>query len=88
MKAMEFLYENELIINFDWGKWDEDREFFQNNDPNKYDNIDREFTLKLLTAAARNDRFCAGAWGNLFESGTGLILFKILFETYKKYGRK
>ena len=88
MKAMEFLYENELIIDFDWGKWDEGREFFQNNDPNKYDNIDREFTLKLLTAAARNDRFCAGAWGDLFESGTGLILFKILFETYKKYGRK
>ena len=84
MKAMEFLYENELIIDFDWGKWDEGREFFKNNGPNKYDIIDREFTLKLLTAVARNDRFCDGVWGNLFESGTALILFKKLFETYKK----
>jgi hypothetical protein len=83
-KAMKFLYDNKLIINFDWGKWDEGRTFFKNNDPNKYDNIDREFTLKLLTAVARNDRFCDGAWGNLFESGTALILFKKLFETYEK----
>jgi len=82
-KAMAFLYDNKLIIKFDWGKWDEGREFFKNNDPNKYDNIDREFTLKLLTAVARNDKFCNAAWGDLFESGTGLILFKKLFETYK-----
>ena len=75
-KAMKFLYNNNLIIKFDWGKWDEGRTFFKNNDPNKYDNIDREYILKLLTAVARNDRFCDGAWGNLFESGTALILFK------------
>ena len=83
INAMKFLYDNKLIIDFDWIKWDEGRSFFKNNDPNKYDNIDREFTLKLLTAVARNDRFCDGAWGNLFESGTALILFKKLFETYK-----
>jgi len=83
-KSMDFLYDNKLIIKFDWGKWDEGREFFKNNGPNKYDIIDREFTLKLLTAVARNDRFCDGVWGNLFESGTALILFKKLFETYKK----
>jgi len=82
-KAMGFLYDNKLIIKFDWGKWDEGRDFLKNKDQNKYDNINREFILKLLTAVARNDRFCVGAWGNLFESGTALTLFKKLFETYK-----
>ena len=82
-KAMKFLYDNELIIGFDWGKWDEGRDFFKNNNPNKYNDINREFILKLLTAIARNDKFCIGAWGELFESGTGIILFKKLFETYK-----
>ena len=81
-KSMEFLYENKLIIKFDWSKWDEGRDFLKNNDQNKYTNIDRELILKLFTAVARNDRFCTGVWGNLFESGTALILFKKLLETY------
>jgi len=82
-KAMKFLYVNKLIIGFNWGEWDEGRVFFKNNDPSKYNNIDREFILKLLTAVARNDRFCTGAWGELFESGGGKILFRKLLETYK-----
>ena len=73
---------NDLIINFDWGKWEEGRAFFKNTDENKYNSIDREYILKLLTAIARNDRFCEGAWGNLFKSGVALILYKKLYETY------
>jgi hypothetical protein len=80
--AMKFLYENNLIIKFNWSKWDEGKEFFKNNNLNKYDNIDREYILKLLTAIARKDRFCDGAWGNLFESNVANILYKKLLETY------
>jgi len=81
--AKKFLYDNNLIIVFDWVKWDEGRDFFKEDDPNKYNNLDREYTLKLLTAVARNDRFCTGVWCNLFKSGTALKLFKRLLETYK-----
>lgn len=78
--AMEFLYDNDLIVSFDWGKWDEGREFFGNDDPNKYNSLDREWVLKLLTAVARNDRFCDGAWARLFENGSAQKLFARLLE--------
>ena len=79
-EAMKFLYDNNLIVDFDWGSWNEGREFFKNNNPNKYDSIDRETVLKLLTAVARNDRFCDGAWAGLFENGTAQKLFQRLLE--------
>ncbi|GBU26919.1 hypothetical protein R84B8_00435 [Treponema sp. R8-4-B8] len=82
-EAMQFLYDNKLIIGFDWSSWEEGREFYRNKDASKYNNLDREFILKLLTAIARNDRFYSGAWGELFESGQAQILFKKLLETYK-----
>ena len=80
MLAMEFLYDNDLIIKFDWGRWDEGREFFRNDDPNKYNSLDREQVLKLLTAVARNERFCDGAWASLFECGDAQKLFARLLE--------
>jgi hypothetical protein len=79
-EAMKFLYDNNLIVDFDWGSWDEGREFFKNENPNKYNSIDREMALKLLTAVARNDRFCDGAWAELFESGSAQKLFARLLE--------
>ena len=78
--AMKFLYDNDLIVSFDWGKWEEGREFFKNDDPNKFNSLDREWVLKLLTAVARNDRFCDGAWAELFESGSAQKLFARLLE--------
>jgi len=83
-EAMHFLYDNNLIIFFNWGDWDEGRAFFEDDDPNKYSKIDRKFTLLLLTAVARNDRFCTGAWDALFKSGEAQNLFKRLLETYKE----
>ena len=80
MLAMDFLYDNDLIIKFDWVEWDEGREFFINDDPNKYDSIDREWVLKLLTALVRNERFCDGAWARSFESGDAQKLFARLLE--------
>ncbi len=78
--AMKFLYDNNLIIDFDWSHWDEGREFYKNDDPNKYNSLDRELVLKLLTAVARNDRFNDGAWAALFESGSAQKLFTRLLE--------
>jgi len=83
-EALHFLYDNNLIILFNWSDWDEGRAFFEDDDPNKYSKIGRRFTLKLLTAVARNDRFCDGAWTALFESGEAQNLFKRLLETYKE----
>jgi len=83
-EAMHFLYDNNLIILFNWSEWDEGRDFFMDDDPNKYNKIDRNFTLRLLTAIARNDRFCTGAWDAIFESGDGQNLFKRLLETYQE----
>lgn len=79
-EAMKFLYDNDLIIDFDWGEWDEGREFFKNKNPDKYNTLNKEWVLKLLTAVARNDRFCDGAWAGLFESGDAQKLFKRLLE--------
>jgi hypothetical protein len=79
-EAMDFLYEKNLIINFDWPKWDEGREFFEMEGIQKYQKIDKESVLKLLTRVARGDRFSGGVWANLFEKGDGLALFKRLLE--------
>lgn len=83
LKARRFLIRNKLFIYFNWPEWDEGKIFFRNNDPQKYENLDKEFILKFLSAIARYDRFSNGAWGNLFESGTAIILYKKLLELYK-----
>ena len=83
-EAMSFLYKYKLIINFDWMSWKEGSEFFESDKPNKYDNLDRKLILKLLSAMARNDRFCTGAWGSIFIRGEAQILFKKLLETYEE----
>ncbi|MDR1977811.1 MAG: DUF6508 domain-containing protein [Synergistaceae bacterium] len=79
-EARHFLYEKKLTVHFDWPKWDEGREFFDVEGIQKYQKIDKEFVLKLLTAIARNDRFCEGAWAGLFKTGDGLALFRRLLE--------
>lgn len=79
-EAMKFLYDNDLIIDFDWSEWDDGREFFKNKNPDKYNTINKEWVLKLLTAVARNDRFWEGAWAGLFENGDAQKLFARLLE--------
>ena len=84
MEVMKFLYNNELIIVFDWMSWTEGSDFFKSDNPEKYDKLNREFILKLLSAMARNDRFCTGAWGSIFNKGEAQILLKKLLKTYKE----
>lgn len=79
-EALTFLYYNKLIIDFDWGKWHEGRKLFASENENKFDKLDKDTTLKLLTAVARNDRFNEGAWASLFESGDAQKLFRRLLE--------
>ena len=79
-EAKQFLYDNDLVITFDWPNWQEGRDFFTSDDPQKFEKLDEETVLKLLSAIIRNARFNEGAWVNLFESGDGLRLFKRLLE--------
>lgn len=79
-EAIKFLYDNKLIIPFDWSDWQEGEDFFKDASPTKYEKLDRQFVLKLLTAVARNDRFSEGAWAGLFESGGAQKLFHRLLD--------
>lgn len=79
-EAMRFLYDHDLIIPFVWSEWDEGRAIFRDPAPDRFDHLDRVTVLKLLTAVARNDRFNAGAWTDLFEEGDGGNLFRRLLE--------
>jgi hypothetical protein len=71
----ELVYEISIMIDFDWGKWDEGREMARNEDFN-YDSIDIPTKCKLITAIVRNDRFCTGALARAFESGLILKIIK------------
>jgi hypothetical protein len=61
--------EKGLIIPFDWSEWQEGRDWYASADESKYDALDAETALKLLTAVIRNDRFNEGALMRAFESG-------------------
>lgn len=82
-EARRFLTDNKLSITFDWPKWQEGRDFFKSEDPEKFNKLDQEMVLKLFTAVMRNARFNEGAWVNLFESGDGQKLFTRLLELQK-----
>ena len=68
--TMQMLYQLELIIPFDWPNWDEGRKLLEGNDLSKLDGQPKHILVGLLTALARNDRFCEGAWGAAVEDGT------------------
>ncbi len=79
-EALHFLYDNHLMIPFDWGRWDEGRAIFNSDDPNRFSTLDRLTVLKLLTAVARNDRFSPGAWAAFFDHGDGQELLHRLLD--------
>lgn len=57
-----------LIIPFDWSNWDEGRKWFADADSTKYDKLDNETALKLLTTLIRLDRFVDGTLIEAFAS--------------------
>ena len=79
-EAMTWLYESNRVFWFNWPEWDEGREIFANWRPGIAATFDHLTVRKLLTAVARNDRFCEGAWAQFFEDGQGIELLARLLE--------
>jgi len=69
-----------IMIDFNWGAWDEGRKIVSNEDFD-YDTIDIPTKCKIITAIVRNDRFCSGRLVEAFE--TGMIL-KVLKSIQKQ----
>ena len=67
---VSFMYENKLVIPFDWSHWQEGRDWYALSGDSKYDGLDVEMALKLMTAIIRNDRFNEGALVRAFEDGS------------------
>jgi hypothetical protein len=77
---MKFLHDHDLIVPFKWSEWDEGREIFRSTQEDRFASLDRLTVLQLLTAVARNDRFCEGAWSALFEDESAQALFERFLE--------
>ncbi len=69
-----------IMIDFNWGAWDEGREIVSNENFD-YNTIDIPTKCKIITAIVRNDRFCSGRLVEAFQ--TGMIL-KVLKSIQKQ----
>lgn len=78
----EVLYSIPIAVDFDWGSWDEGREMV-GDDTFDYDTIDIPTKCKIITAIARNDRFCSGRLVQAFETG---MMQKVLRSIRKQLG--
>ena len=76
----KIVYSIPIIIDFDWGAWDEGRKIAGDEDFD-FDTIDIPTKCKIITALVRNDRFCDGVLVDAFESGK---ILKILKSIEKK----
>lgn len=76
---VSFMYENDLVVKFRWTEWQAGRDWYALDDDSKYDKLDIETALKLLTAIIRNDRFSDGALVRAFEDGSfPMIIQKLI----------
>ena len=94
LKAMELLeskdvygfqrycYDQLFVIGFDWGGWDEGREFLKSDDLD-FHYKDELFCYKLNTALLRNDRFCEGVLEYNISNGVIAAIFGRLIELKK-----
>lgn len=80
-RMMKLLYELNLIVAFDWMEWEEGSALLSGNDLEKLNELPAHIIVGLLTALARNDRFCDGAWGAAVEKGK---VAKLLSELKKR----
>ena len=72
---LDIVYGLPIIINFDWGAWEEGRKIASNDDFD-YDTLDLPAKCKLITSIVRSDRFCEGTLVSAFESGLILRILK------------
>ncbi len=77
---IEIVYKIPIIIDFNWGAWDEGRKITREENFD-FDAIDIPTKCKLITAIIRNDRFCDGVLVSAFESG---LILKILKSIKKQ----
>jgi len=70
-----------IIIDFDWGEWEEGKAILQNDDFDYY-SIDLPTKCKLITTIVRADRFSEGFLVRCFESG---LMLKILKSIKKDF---
>ena len=82
---LEIVYAIPIIINFDWGAWEEGRKIASNEDFD-FDTIDLVMKCKLITAIVRNDRFCEGTLVFAFESGLILKILKSIEREIRNKG--
>lgn len=62
------LYEQGIILPFDWPNWTQEAEGYQ-VDPGNLDGVDLLTLRKLLTVHVRADRFAEGHLASMFENG-------------------
>lgn len=67
---LDFMDDKNLLVTFDWVKWEEGSKLFISEDSTKYDNVDVATALKLIYAATRKERFTDGTLAWAFESGS------------------
>ena len=73
------LYDENIVIVFDWGKWQLQAEKIY-NEPELLENADLETLRKLLTLHVRKERFCAGHLVGMIKSGHILAILERLEE--------
>lgn len=66
---VQIWHDKGLIVPFAWPDWQEGRDWFKDKDESKYDKLDDETALKLITAIIRNDRFNEGELYRGFDDG-------------------
>jgi hypothetical protein len=80
-RMMIILYQLKLIVPFEWMEWEEGSALLSTDDLEKLSGLQPHIIVGLLTALARNDRFCDGAWGAAVEKGK---VAKLLDELEKR----
>ncbi len=79
-RAYQFIYDRDIDFVFDWSSWEEGRELFTSERPNKYAALDDVTIRKLLTAVVRGERFAEGTWLTACERGDVTLLLRRLLE--------
>ena len=71
----EVIYEIPVIVDFNWPEWEQGKEIVSDKHFD-FDSIDIPTKCKIISAIARNDRFCDGVLLSAFQSGMMLKILK------------
>ncbi len=80
------LYEQAIILVFDWPSWKEEAERYE-SDPSSLEQADLLAVRKLLTAHVRADRFTEGHLGSVLRSGHIVGILRRLKRIRETMGR-